>query len=187
MFLIHTTTMAIINQIDIDDFIGEFSLSTSTYSDDVFDSFVTQKQYELLLNIFGAGLYNAYVADPTDTDWVAFRDGEAYTDLNGYTQNWDGLSYLMLPYIYSLYIKFNVLKAVQSGIAKPRLENADVASEYEWKSLMFDYWNMFIDRYNEAYIYLMTKYTNDATKYTDFYIHFMPRHKDGILLKGNVT
>ena len=179
--------MAIINQVDIDDFTGEFSLSTSTYSDETFDSFVTQKQYELLMGIFGAGLYNTYVADPTDTDWVAFRDGEAYTDLSGYTQNWDGLTYLMKPYIFAKYIMFNHLKAVESGIAKPRLENADTVSEYDLKRLYYLHWNEFVNRYNEAFQYLWTKYNGDSTKYTDFYIHFFPMLRDDILIRGNIT
>ena len=187
MFPAILITMAIANIVDIDDFIGRYALSTNTYSDEKFDDFVTQEQYDLLIDMFGAALYNVYDADSADVNWVALRDGETYTDLAGYTQNWQGLKYLMKPFIFSRWLEADHLKAVQSGVVKPQFENATAATEYQRKDFAYKRWNQFVIRWYECYNYLSTQNSNDSTKYDEFWIHWKSKFKDGIAVKSNIT
>jgi hypothetical protein len=179
--------MAISNIVDIDDMEGRYATSTNTYSKEKFDSFVTQEQYDLLIDILGAGLYNTYSADNANADWLALLNGETYTDCAGYVQNWQGLKYLMKPFIQSRWVESDHLKALQSGLAKSEVENATIATEYERKDYAYRRWNQFIDRYKECELFLYTKNSNDSDKYTDFWIHFRPKYKNGIAVKTNIT
>lgn len=179
--------MAISNIVDIDDLDGRYATSTNKYSDEKFDRFVTQEQYDLLIDILGAELYNTYDDDNTNVDWVALLDGETYTDCAGYVQNWQGLKYLMKPFIQSRWVESDHLKAVQSGLAKTEVENAVVATEYERKDYAYRRWNQFIDRYYECRLFLRSKNSNDSDKYTDYWVHFRDKFKNGIVTKGNIT
>lgn len=178
--------MAIANIVDIDDFIGQFSLSSNTYLEETFDSFVTQEQYDMLIDMLGAALYNVYDAASTTAEWVALRDGATYTALDGYTYNWKGLKYLMYPFIFSKYIMFNEKKAVQSGTVKPEFENAVVLTEYELKTLSYKHWNEFVTRWNECKMFLEAK-NSDDNSYEDYWIHWKRKFNKGITVKSNIT
>lgn len=179
--------MAIANIVTLDDFTGRYALSASLVGgEDKFNELVTQEQYDLLLEMIGAALYNIYDTTPTTAEWVALRDGETYTGIDGYVYNWQGMKYLMKPYIFYRWIKSNEFKAVQSGLTKPKFENADSATEYQLKEFTYQRWNQFVDRWKECYNFLWSKNSTD-NDYDEFYIWWTPKSKDGIAVKGNIT
>jgi len=177
--------MAITNIVSITDFVGRYKLSTNTYSDEKFNSFVTQEQYDLLIDMLGAGLYNTYDTTSTDAEWVALRDGETYTDCAGYEQNWKGLAYLLKPFIFARWIEADHLKAVQSGIVTPTFENATAANEYQRKQYGYERWNQFIQRWYQCKLFLNSKNSQD-NEYDEFYIFWKHKFNNGIAVKGNI-
>ena len=172
------------NIITISNFEGRYSLSVTTYGTETLNDFITQYQYDLLIDMLGTELYNTYNNDDTLAAWLALKNGSTgYTDYCGYVRNWRGLADLMVPYIFSHYIIFNSKKAVQSGSVKPKFQNADVLSEFQLKQMAYQAWNDFVNKWNECYNFL---YTNNST-YTDFELHFKQKYNQGIIVKGQIT
>jgi hypothetical protein len=170
------------------DFVGKYKLGVSDSELNNFNQFIRDEQYDLLIDILGAELYNDYAATPTDTNWTNLLNGvDDYTGLDGYKYNWRGLKYLMQPLICAKYPQHNEFKSVEGGTVKPVFQNSEPISEFQLKKRSYKYWNEFIDRYSECYKYLYTQNSNDNTKYTDFWIHHKPKFKDGILLKSSIS
>lgn len=178
-------TMAIANIVDIDDFIGRYALSVSDYGEEKFNDFITQEQYDLLIEMFGAALYNTYDTTPATAEWVSLLAGETYTGIDGYTYNWKGLKYLMKPFIFSRWINSDHLKSAQSGMVAPQFENATKGTEYQRKRIAFKRWNEFVDRWNECYSYLWAK-NSSANNYDEFYVWWIEKFKDGMIVKSNI-
>ena len=172
------------NIVTITDFVGEYKLDAlipQTNRLAIFNDFITDKQYYLLVDMLGVELYNDFATNPTATKWLNFIEGEqGYDDCCGCVRNWLGLVDLMLPFIHSLWIEFNEFKQNIEGTVN---QDGDVvntasggsmrvyrkASEYELKTIAYKRWNEFIHRYNEAYIYLYSKDT-DFENISDYFI-----------------
>lgn len=170
------------NLLTITDFIGRYSLSISEFAIDTFNSYITDYQYDLLIDMLGAELYNDFNANPTDAKWTDFQNGITYTDCNGDVQNWRGLKDLLIPFVYSKFTLENYKKQVQSGVVKPKFENADILNERERKEVAYKAWNDFISKYYEAYMFL---YTYEST-YTDFSCFFKRKSRKSLVIQTNL-
>lgn len=166
------------NIVTITDFKGKYAISVSEYALDTFNDFIAEEQYDLLIDMLGADLYNDFNTNPTNARWQNLLNGVTYTDYNGYTQNWRGLKTLLVPYIYSKFTLENYKKQVQSGVVKPKFENSEPLNERERKEVAYEAWNNFTKIWYECYNFL---YTNSST-YTDFECFFKQKYQKSLVI-----
>jgi len=85
------------------------------------EAFIQAKEAELLRDILGTTLYNAYVAGiaagPPAQKWVDLRDGKDYTYAN-ITYRFHGLDTLLIPAIFALWVKENADVFTVSGTVR---------------------------------------------------------------------
>jgi hypothetical protein len=176
--------MAIANIITTLNMVGWYSLEFNDYNTDQFNSFVTDEQYQLLIEMLGVELYNTYSTTPTTTAWVNLRDGvNGYTNYEGYIKNWNGLAYLLTPFIFYKYMELNEFKQSITGTIIAENENSVKASEYQRKQVMYRAWNEFVKRWYECFDFL---YTYNST-YTDFDLWFREKKCKLIINKGSIS
>lgn len=60
-----------------------------------------------------------------DNKWLKLREGFTYTD-NGKVYRYGGLKELLVPYIYSEYIRKNFVNVAKLGVNQPKTENSTV-------------------------------------------------------------
>ena len=170
------------NIIQLSDFTGRYALSVSEYAEDTFESYITDLQYDLLIDMLGAELYNDFDTNPTEQKWVDLLNGITYQDCYGFTRNWRGLKDLMQPYVYAKFTLDNFYKQVQSGTVKPKFENADILNERERKEVAYRSWNNFIKKWHECYIFLWT----NCSDYTEFEFHFRQKKNRSLVSLGGI-
>jgi len=170
------------NIVSITDFKGKYAVSISEFAIDTFNDFITDEQYDILIDMLGAELYNDFNTNPTEAKWTNLQDGITYTDYNGYFQNWRGLKVLLVPYVYSKFTLENYKKQVQSGLVKPNFENAEPLNERERKEVAYKAWNEFVKIWDECFNFL---YTNNSI-YVDFECFFKQKYNKSIVTLTNI-
>lgn len=172
------------NIVTSQDFKGRYNLALTDFGEPVFNDFITEEQLNLLINILGVELYNDFNTLPLASKWTSFKNGvTGYTDTDGEKRNWQGLKYLMIPYIYSKWIDFQNVAQSQLGTIKPKFENADPAQAVSRKRIEYDAWNEFVSRQKECYAYL---WANESS-FTDFDFYFKIDKRKDIITKGSIT
>lgn len=170
------------NILTINDFTGRYALSISDYAIDTFNSYITDYQYNLLIDMLGAELYNDFNTNPTSQKWIDLLNGKTYTDCWANVQNWRGLKDLLIPYVYANFTLENYKKQVQSGVVKPKFENADILNERERKEVAFAANNEFVKKWAECFNFL---YSNNAD-YTDFECYFKKKYFKGLTILSQI-
>ena len=148
-----------INFITRTDMTGRYSIALVGDNDVTkFNNFVTDEQYNSLIDLLGTELYNEFNAgldeDPILDKWVNLRDGATYTDCNSCVQNWQGLKNMLIPLIYSLWIENIRFTLGRNGLINFNKENAASVGEYSTKKVGYRAWNEYYKKYNLAYNYL---------------------------------
>jgi|SRR5688572_30096095 len=84
-----------------------------------FDQWLEDKEDEILKDLLGWQLWdsfsNAIEGGTTTTKWVNLRDGTTY-EYGGYTFKWEGMEKMLIPYIYSMFIRESFDKLTGSGV-----------------------------------------------------------------------
>lgn len=168
--------------VEISDFDGHpWNLPNLEHKANTFMDFVEHKEREALVNLLGLGFYNTFKAaldaeDPeaeppvvADQLWLDIRDGGSYT-LDDVEYTYGGLKNLLIPYIYSEWIREESVTYTGLGVTVPNAENGNIVSperhiikgwnEYVRKLGYFHYNNpYYYDRYSYRYPVLSTENT----------------------------
>ena len=163
---------------------GRYALDLNEYNVEQFNEFVTEEQYKILIELIGTELYNTYSNDNGLEAWTNLLNGvQNYTDFYGYKRNWNGLEYLLKPFIFYKYIDLNEFQQSITGTVIAENENSRKATEYERKKITYRVWNEFVKHWYECYNFL---YTNEAT-YTDFDLWFKEKKCKYFINKGSIS
>lgn len=162
------------NLIDRTYFIGEINIANTekTYVQERIDLFITKYQAELLENILGIELYDAFMAgllvDPLADKWKDLRDGKSYTDLYGVRRKWVGFANTekrspIANYVYYRYKRDDSSITLSMGEAIPKAENAtttDSATKQAraWNEMVD--WIILMDNFLGTYPDTYPEYTN---------------------------
>lgn len=134
------------------------------------EAFVQAKEAELLRDLLGTTLYNAYKAGigagSPDQKWVDLRDGKDYT-YAGVLYRFHGLDTLLIPAIFALWVKensdvFTVSGTVRNSPAQnatavsPRRRIGEAwgrfqdlaGSECDWRDSLYGYLLAYQDDYD---------------------------------------
>lgn len=92
-----------------------------------FPTYVEKKEKEALKSLLGLTLYESFV-DGLDTDypeerWINLREGHQYI-YKSKTYEWVGMKELLVPYIYSEWVRDDDSILTGVGTAKSKTENA---------------------------------------------------------------
>lgn len=110
-----------------------------------FNSFVEEEEKVVLKKVLGPNLYTEFAAGllivPIEDRWVRLRDGYIY-DWMGTGYEWVGLKKALVPYIYAMWIRYQVQKFDGSAVVLPAFENADRVDP-SW--VIVNAYNRFVD------------------------------------------
>ena len=83
-----------------------------------FAEWLEDKEEEVLRTLLGNELWeafrNAVAEDTTTARWVNLKDGDDY-EYGGYTFEWQGMNKMLIPYIYSIYVRESFEKITNIG------------------------------------------------------------------------
>jgi len=152
----------------IDNFVSDSDM-TSPYrlyfqtADDLtlFNNFVAECQYNTLLDLMGAEVYNDFASglqeDPIPQKWLDLRDGAAFQSCRyNLDRNYRGMTYTLTPLIYAKWITRNQQFATITGTVVFDNENARQPNQRELAQYHNIAYNEFVDRYNLAYDFLLS-------------------------------
>lgn len=113
-----------------------------------FDDFVDTQEEELLVDLLGRFLYDAFITgidgieeEDIEERWIRLRDGYTYKHLNR-TYHWYGLKKMLIPYIYSRWLEYNTEHTTGVGVIVANTENSTLTSPI-FKIVRA--WNEFVD------------------------------------------
>lgn len=176
----------IANLVDIDDFKGKYYLKLPTQITNAFDVIIQEVQYNILIDLMGFPIYNEFETGlgivPIPSQWTDLRDGTTYTDYCSYLNNWQGLKYMLIPFIWTEWIENEQFKISGLGMITGKPENSDMASDFQWKTKLHDFKNEAIKRYREAYSFM---YSN-LEDYNDFTTFYKQKRLNQIIAKGSI-
>jgi len=81
----------------------------------------------ILKKLLGYTLYAEFIAALDDTPaqkWIDLRDGETYTDPDGYTQDYEGIQQIIADYVYFAITSDKESTATATGMMKSEKENS---------------------------------------------------------------
>lgn len=94
-------------------------------------AFIDREEKALLERVLGQKLYGDFITginQPTPAQkWVDIRDGKAYT-YGGKQFVWGGLKPMLIPWVFSRYVRHNIAHFTGVGTATGNTENALVIS-----------------------------------------------------------
>lgn len=152
-----------------------------------FNSTITEIQYETLIDLMGYPIYQEFEDGLAEVvipaKWSNLRDGVEYTDYSGDLNNWRGLIYMLVPFVWCAYVQNEAYRTSQiGGLHSSAPKNSIIASEYQLKHKLHQFQNEAIKRYNEAYLFM---YTN-LNDYLDFTTFFKEKYFSQILTKSSI-
>lgn len=143
-----------------------------------FDDFVRDEEERILIKLFGRSLHQAFKTgievtpvEDIEERWLHLRYGNTYKHLNR-TYNWVGLKKMLIPYIYSRWLEYNVEHTTGVGVIVANTENSTLTSPV-FKIVRA--WNEFVDMVVGRYEYgygdnsLYGFLYNSDIAYTDIY------------------
>lgn len=84
-----------------------------------FDEWLEAKEDDVLKDLLGFQLWdafsNAIEGGTTTAKWVSLRDGDDY-EYGGYTFKWGGMNKMLIPYVYSMFIRESFDRLTASGV-----------------------------------------------------------------------
>ena len=167
--------MAITSIVSSTDMIGRYALKLPTDLTE-FDKFVVDNEYQILVDLFGEGLYITYEANESLTAWTNLKNGvPSYTDIYGDTRKWLGLKKMFVRYHYAEWVKLESHSI--TGLIDEANENSTIISRTRVKNASDLGYNEFLREYYNAYDYM---YANQST-YTDFNLFFKQKEKRGFI------
>ncbi len=94
-----------------------------------FLDYVAREEEEILLSLLGKSLYDSFI-EGLDTDypeekWVNLRDGAPYFYLDK-TYNWVGMKKMLIPYIFSMWLRDTFDNNSGIGVVVAKGENSKV-------------------------------------------------------------
>lgn len=156
-------------------FIGELNIVNSSTSavSSLLDHFINKYEKELLTNVLGLTLYNAFKAGLAEVSvpqkWTDLKSGVDYTDLNGDPKHWRGIvttspnESLIANYVYYWYTRNEHTQRSAMGEVKATTENAVMVSP---ALKMVSAWNQMSEWICELIDYLDVK-KDDYTGWAD--------------------
>lgn len=84
------------------DFVGEVLIPNNTNADVILyiNQYIDEYEPEFMKKILGYALYKAYLADPLNAIYVKLIDGDEYTDEDTVLQQFRGLKFSLVRYVY---------------------------------------------------------------------------------------
>lgn len=107
--------------VDVTDFVRKPYKIPNQEENNEFPEWLEDKEDEILKSLLGNELWdafsNAIEGDTTTARWVNLRDGDDY-EYGGYTFKWFGMNKMLIPYIYSVYVResFEKISNIGPGI-----------------------------------------------------------------------
>ncbi len=118
------------------------------------DSWIADREAELLKKLLGLDLYNPFKealedSAPLDQKWVDLRDGKEYV-YGDVSYEYVGVIKMLRPAIYSLWLEINYKKPTNAGIiASKGQENTEVLNPTEEITKA---WNQYVRYVNYCYM-----------------------------------
>ncbi len=175
-----------INLVDISDFKGTYKIPLYTGNDEAFNEIIAETQYDVLIDLMGFPIYNefdiALQNPPVDVKWTDLHDGVIYENFNNFDTNWQGLKYLLIPFIWVAWVEFSRdhLSPVSMVEVNPR--NANRSNDLNYYKLLHKRQNEGVKRYYEAYNFM---YSN-INDYNDFTTFFKKKIRNSIITKSSI-
>lgn len=152
------------------DFTGEYRVAKHSFDD--LTGFIEGYEDKYLLELFGEDQYNYFKSDLTAAT-PQIPQQPYYTKIfNRFVVDGmlcEGLKVMLLQFVYYHYHRENAYKQTQSGMVRPKAENADGLG-YNGSNMLSAY-NKAVENYRLIQIYICdnsTEYPNYAGMYLDY-------------------
>lgn len=139
--------------IDVAYFQGDFNIAQlgQLAVQEKLNTYIDKYEVEYLKAVLGYKLYKAFteglLIDPIDPKWLALRDGGEYTDRNGYTAKWEGLTAVdtspITAYVYFHFVNSEVSFLSGSGPVVAKTENSTRAMPSPFQA---EAWNAMVEQ-----------------------------------------
>jgi hypothetical protein len=165
----------IANLLTNSDFTGRYRIPLDTGKESAFNDTITEVQYKILIDLMGYPIYKEFetglaVVPTPEARWTNLRDGVEYTDYCGYLNNWRGLVYMLVPFVWVEWVENENYKVSTLGnLASLTIKNGVGATDYQWKNKLHEIRNEGVKRYNEAFTFMYTN-INDYLDFTTFFV-----------------
>ena len=122
------------------------------------DLTISEREPELLKELFGYGMYKDFIAGLTTLTqrWVDLRDGKEYT-VNGKLYEFVGIKKMIANYVWYYFMQAATTNTTGAGQVLPTTENGQVVGSL---SKMVDSWNR-MSNYVESMVHFLNN--NEAT------------------------
>lgn len=94
-----------------------------------FADYVEEQEEEILKSLLGVTLYESFIEgleeDYPEDWWIALRDGADYL-YKGKTYEWVGMKKMLIPYIYSMWLRDTYDAHTGIGVVQGKAENSKV-------------------------------------------------------------
>jgi len=151
-----------------------------------FDAFIVENEYQILIDMLGANLYNTYADDQEDEAWKSLLAGEQFTDIEDNIRNWQGLKNMLVPYHYSQWILLNEFHQSVTSMFEPDNKNSVKISSSKRKAESNNAYNIFIIEWYNVFDYMYAAYDVDNDVYTDFFDYFRHKQFKGLFVRKTI-
>lgn len=133
------------NIVEISDFTGKFKISTDQHSEEEFEAFRDDHQYDLIYEMLGATLGQAFIDDldsggvPQDPLFTAIYD--AFVEDDGSEMRKSvGIKVMVRNYLFVKYARENPALVAMTGNQESKQENSEAVRSVTW----------LVNKYNDA-------------------------------------
>ena len=176
----------IVNLLDIDNFKGRYVLPIYPETENQFNELIAEIQKRVLIDLMGFPIYNEFDAGlqilPTEQKWLNLRDGVNYTNCNGNLTEWQGLDYMLIPFVWVAYVEYLRNNVTAFSVVKQNTKNSERISDLGFRQELHRMDNEGITRYYEAFKFMKA----NITDYNDFTTFFKTKRKSGVITKGHI-
>lgn len=155
-------------------FIGEIALDLGDPNvRDRFDAISNQVIYDILNDLLGVPLYNAFISDlvegvPTTQKYTDLLVGKTYTRISGLKVNYEGMKRMLRYFVYVSYLESQHTDNTSLGQSTNLTENGIIISRSQLRKVRTPIQNKAVDLYNSASQFINDNYTTyfSGTDYT---------------------
>jgi hypothetical protein len=112
------------------DFVAPYTIPNADRVINTLGDFINREELNVLRKVLGVGFTKEFIegiSAPTPLQkWIDLRDGKYYTYYQA--EYYGGIKTVLLPYVYSRWVRYNVAHFTGVGVVQSDAENANVIS-----------------------------------------------------------